>query len=75
MATVFIGVKYKNGAVRQYTAQDPLGFVIAVEEGRNTAGLPRGMTSASRREPRVGLFFEGNPAAGGVEVHAEGAPP
>lgn len=75
VATVFVGIQYHNGAVRQFTAHRPLDFVLAPGEGSNEASLGPGMASATRKEPRIMVAFEGNPDAGGVEVHQEGAVP
>lgn len=75
VATVFIGVQYHNGAVRQFTAQRPLDFVLAPAAGSAEASLAPGMAAAERKEPRIMVAFEGNPDAGGVQVHQEGVAP
>lgn len=74
VATVFVGIQYENGAVRHFTAQKPLGFALAVDEGANEASLG-GLASEDRREPRIMVTFEGNPDAGGVEGFMKGTPP
>ena len=66
---------YVNDAVREITANLPLDARLAILPAENTAGLGPGMASEQRKEPRIGVFFEGNPDAGGVEVHAEGVVP
>ena len=72
--TLFVGIVYDNDAVRQFTVQRPLDFVLAIDEGSNAASLvPR--VAAGAREPRIAIQFEGNPDAGGVEVHSEGVAP
>jgi hypothetical protein len=75
VATLFVGIVYDNDAVYQLTVHRPLDFVLAVDAGSNEASLMPGMAGAGRREPRVMVAFEGNPDAGGVEVHQEGAAP
>ena len=73
--TLFVGIVYNNDAVYQMTVHRPLDFKFALDAGQNAASLAPGMASESRREPRGMIVFEGNPDAGGVEVHQEGVAP
>ena len=75
VAQVFIRIQYANGAVREYTARQPLAFRFAVAESDHQAGLGPGLEAEGKREPRLGVFFDGNPDAGGIQVHSEGVTP
>jgi hypothetical protein len=72
---VFIRVQYANGAVREYTAEQPLSFRFAIAASEAVAGLGPGLKSDEKREPRLGVFFDGNPDTGGIQVHSEGVAP
>lgn len=76
VATVFLGVVYVNGAIRQITVTEPLDWLFAVESsGRPADGLAPGLDGAGKMEPRFLVTFSGNPATGGAEVHSEGVVP
>jgi hypothetical protein len=75
VAQVFIRIQYVNGAVREYTAAEPLQFRFAVAASDAVAGLGPGIEAEDRKEPRLGVFFDGNPDAGGIQVHSEGVAP
>ena len=72
---VFIRIQYENGAVREYTADWPLRFQFASAASEDPAGLGPGLESEEKKEPRLGVFFDGNPDAGGIQVHSEGVAP
>lgn len=72
---VFIRIRYANGAVREYTADEPLNFRFAVAASDSVAGLGPGLGSEEKREPRLGVFFDGNADTGGIQVHSEGVAP
>jgi hypothetical protein len=72
---VFIRVQYANGAVREYTADQPLSFRFAIAASEAAAGLGPGLESDEKKEPRLGVFFDGNPDTGGIQVHSEGVAP
>jgi len=72
---VFIRIQYENGAVREYTADRPLRLQFAVAASEDPAGLGPGLESEEKKEPRLGVFFDGNPDAGGIQVHSEGVAP
>lgn len=76
VATLFLGIVFVNGAVRQITVSEPLDWLFAVEDsGRPAAGLAPGLDGSAKMEPRFLVGFSGNPGAGGAQVHAEGTPP
>jgi hypothetical protein len=59
---VTLRVEYPNGAYRQFTAGQPVGYVLRVQE----SGTPG--------EPLITARFAGNPDAGGMQVSQEGVP-
>lgn len=75
VAQVNVVIRYANGAAREYLAYWPLNFRFAVAESENAAGLGAGLESEEKREPRLGVFFDGNPDTGGIQVHSEGVAP
>lgn len=75
MEQVNVVIRYANGAAREYLAYWPLNFRFAVAAGEDQARLGPGLESGERKEPRLGVFFDGNPDAGGIQVHSEGVAP
>lgn len=67
---VWIG--YSNGAYREYEASHPHDPQVLVTTTDAVAGLGPGLSEEQRREPRVGIMFSGNPAAGGIQVNQAG---
>jgi hypothetical protein len=59
---VTLRIEYPNGAVREFTADHPLGYWLRVQE------------SDEPGEPLIIVFFGGNPGAGGMRVSQEGVP-
>ena len=69
---VTLRIEWPNGAVREYTAHNPLGFQQAIAASGEIAGLPPGFRAEDAKEPVVAVMFSGNPAAGGIQVSASG---
>jgi hypothetical protein len=59
---VTLRIEFPNGAYREFTAEQPLGYWLRVQE------------SNAPPEPLIAVFFGGNPAAGGMQVSQEGVP-
>lgn len=69
--TVVVRIEYPNGAVREFTCHNPLGFQQVVAGSGEMAHLPPGFP-VDAKEPVVAVMFSGNPAAGGIQVRASG---
>ena len=75
VAQIVITFRYTNGAVREYTADQPLYPRLAIMPSENPAGLGPGLASEQRSEAQLAVFLGGNPDAGGIQVHSEGVAP
>jgi hypothetical protein len=60
---VILRIEYPNGAVREFTADRPLEYTLAIEESR----IPR--------QPRIIATFAGNPDTDGICGHSAGMLP
>ncbi len=62
---VAVRVEWGNGAFREFTADEPLGYELAIDAADGQL----------RSEPKVMITFSGNSRKGGVQVAQEGIPP
>ena len=62
---VAVRVEWGNGAFREFTASEPLGYELAIEAADGQV----------RSEPKLTITFSGNSRKGGIQVAQDGKVP